>query len=76
MMIQSRMKFMLSDNCPTVVPNGSRDESDPLRLMDVILSQRRRRKKQQDLPFLSVFLSRHLQRKKISHFSPLILIDW
>lgn len=75
MMIQSRMKFMLSDNCPTVVPNGSRDESDPLRLMDVILFLKETKKKQ-DLPFLSVFLSRHLQRKKISHFSPLILIDW
>jgi hypothetical protein len=33
MMIQSRMKFMLSDNCPTVVPNGIGDKSDPLRLL-------------------------------------------
>ena len=30
-MIQSRMKLMLSDHCPTVVPNGVWDESDPLR---------------------------------------------
>jgi hypothetical protein len=36
MMIQSRMKFMLSDNCPTVVPNGTRDESDLLRFAGLI----------------------------------------
>jgi hypothetical protein len=30
------MKFMLSDNCPTVVPNGTRDESDLLRFAGLI----------------------------------------
>jgi hypothetical protein len=43
MMIQSRMKFMLSDNCPTVVPNGIREESDPLRLM--VLTKKKKTQK-------------------------------